>query len=270
MLKIATLNLNGIRSAFAKGFPDWLANGRLDILCVQELKAQEADLDERFTVIDGMRGFFHCAERKGYSGVGLYARKPPARVSMGIGLPEFDAEGRFLRADWPSLSVISLYVPSGSASEERQAAKFRFMEQFYPVLGELWREAHEQDREMVICADWNIAPTEKDLKNWRSNQKNSGFLPEERAWIRAVTQDIGWIDVYRRLYPEAEGEGYTWWSNRGQAWAKNVGWRIDYQLATPRLAKAARRAYVYKEQRFSDHAPLIVEYDWVLAQSVRE
>lgn len=265
MLKIATLNLNGIRAAAAKGFPDWLAHARLDVLCVQELKARQDDLDETLLRIDGMQGFFHCAERKGYSGVGLYARRSPTRVVEGIGLPEFDAEGRLLRADWPNLTIISLYVPSGSASAERQAAKFRFMEQFYPVLQALWQEAQDRGREILLCADWNIAPTEKDLKNWRSNQKNSGFLPEERAWIRSVTNDIGWVDVYRRLYPEAEGEGYTWWSNRGQAWAKNVGWRIDYQLATPRLAHRARRAFVFKERRFSDHAPLIIEYDWTLS-----
>ncbi|MCX7898136.1 MAG: exodeoxyribonuclease III [Rhodocyclaceae bacterium] len=265
MLKIATFNANGIRSAFAKGFADWLASASLDILCVQELKAQEKDLPRHASRLDGMEGYFHCAEKKGYSGVALYARRAPTTIRSGIGIPEFDAEGRFLRADWPRLAVISLYVPSGSASEERQAAKFRFMDQFYPVLGALWQEAQQTGREILICADWNIAPTEKDLKNWRSNQKNSGFLPEERAWIRAVTSEIGWVDVFRRLHPDAEGEGYTWWSNRGQAWAKNVGWRIDYQLATPALASKAKAAYVYKEKRFSDHAPLIITYDWTLS-----
>jgi exodeoxyribonuclease-3 len=265
MLRIVTLNLNGIRSAVRKGWLDWLAAQSADIVCVQELKAQDADLDASMRACDGLTGYFHCAEKKGYSGVGLYARHTPERVSEGIGIAEFDAEGRYLRCDWPGLSVISLYVPSGSSSPERQAAKFRFMDVFFPHLAALHDEARETGREILICADWNIAPTPKDLKNWKSNQKNSGFLPGERDWIARVTRDLGWVDAYRRLHPEAEGDGYTWWSNRGQAWAKNVGWRIDYQLATPGLAAAARQAAVFKEQRFSDHAPLTIDYDWPTA-----
>lgn len=262
MIKINTLNLNGIRSASRKGWLDWLAAQQADIVCVQELKAQDADLDDGMRRAAGMHGCFHYAEKKGYSGVGLYARRPPLAVREGIGVAEFDAEGRYLRCDWDGLSVISLYVPSGSSSPERQAAKFRFMEVFYPHLAALHAEAVSTGREIVICADWNIAPTAKDLKNWKSNQKNSGFLPEERAWIARVTGELGWQDAYRRLYPEAEGDAYTWWSNRGQAWAKNVGWRIDYQLATPGIAARARTASVFKAARFSDHAPLTIEYDW--------
>jgi exodeoxyribonuclease-3 len=262
MLRIITLNLNGIRSAVKKGWLDWMARQDADVVCVQELKAQEADLTAEMREIAGMTGFFHYAQKKGYSGVGLYARKPPQRVSEGIGVAEFDAEGRYLRADWPGLSVISLYVPSGSSSPERQAAKFRFMEVFYPHLATLRAEAAESGQEIVICADWNIAPTQKDLKNWKSNQKNSGFLPEERAWIAQVTGELGWVDAYRGRYPEAEGEAYTWWSNRGQAWAKNVGWRIDYQIATPGVAGKVVEAAVFKESRFSDHAPLTIDYAW--------
>ncbi|MDP1653606.1 MAG: exodeoxyribonuclease III [Rhodocyclaceae bacterium] len=263
MLKIITLNLNGIRSAVKKGWFDWLAAQDADIVCVQELKAQASDLTDEMRNAGGLlTGYFHYAEKKGYSGVGLYAKRPPERVTEGIGIPEFDAEGRYLRCDWPGLTVISLYVPSGSSSPERQAAKFRFMDVFYPQLQALHAEAQASGREIVICADWNIAPTEKDLKNWKANQKNSGFLPEERAWIARVTTESGWFDGYRRLYPDAEGDAYTWWSTRGQAWAKNVGWRIDYQLATPGLAARARSAQVFKETRFSDHAPLTIEYAW--------
>jgi exodeoxyribonuclease-3 len=263
MLKIITLNLNGIRSAVKKGWLDWLLAQQADIVCVQELKAQVADIDEEARSARGtMTGYFHCAEKKGYSGVGLYAKNPPERVIEGIGVAEFDAEGRYLRADWPGLSVISLYVPSGSSSPERQSAKFRFMEVFYPHLAALRAEAAATGREIVICADWNIAPTEKDLKNWKSNQKNSGFLPEERAWIGQVQTELGWADPYRQLHPDAEGEAYTWWSNRGQAWAKNVGWRIDYQIATPGLAGQAGAAQVFKALRFSDHAPLTIDYAW--------
>jgi exodeoxyribonuclease III len=260
MLRILTLNLNGIRSAATKGFFDWLATQGADIVCVQELKAQDADLTDATRAPAGYQGWFHCAEKKGYSGVGIYARRPPDRVIAGIGNAEFDAEGRYLRADWGKLSVVALYLPSGSSSPERQEAKFRFMAEFFPQLAALAASG----REIVLCGDWNIAHREIDLKNWKSNQKNSGFLPEERAWLTRVFDELGWVDVYRRLYPEAGGEAYTWWSNRGQAWAKNVGWRIDYQIATPGVAGSARAASVFKDRRFSDHAPLIVDYDQIL------
>ncbi|MDO8933831.1 MAG: exodeoxyribonuclease III [Rhodocyclaceae bacterium] len=260
MLKVISLNLNGIRSASTKGVYAWLASQQADVVCLQELKAQLPDLTDAMRAPDGMQGWFHCAEKKGYSGVGIYARRRPDRVVEGIGNAEFDAEGRYLRADWDGLSVISLYLPSGSSSPERQEAKFRFMEVFYPQLAALAAEG----REIVLCGDWNIAHREIDLKNWKSNRKNSGFLPEERAWLTRVFDELGWVDVYRRLYPEAGDEAYTWWSHRGQAWAKNVGWRIDYQIASSGLAGKALRASVFKDQRFSDHAPLIVDYDWVI------
>ena len=176
----------------------------------------------------------------------------------GIGIAEIDAEGRFIQADFGNLSIISLYLPSGSSGEHRQVAKFFFMEKFYPILGTLIASG----REIILCGDWNIAHKEIDLKNWRSNQKNSGFLPEERAWLSRVFDDVGFVDVFRRL--NADPDQYTWWSNRGQAWAKNVGWRIDYQLATPLIAQTARNASIYKAERFSDHAPLLINYDYTL------
>lgn len=258
MLRITSLNLNGIRSAWSKNLLPWAEALRADVVCLQELKAQLPDLTPEMQRPDGMHAFYHCAEKKGYSGVGLWCRRQPERVSEGIGNAEFDAEGRYIRADFGNLSVISLYLPSGSSSPERQEAKFRFMEEFFPQL----RALRAEGREIVVCGDWNIAHREIDLKNWKSNQKNSGFLPEERAWMTRVLDELGWVDVYRRLYPEATGESYTWWSNRGQAWAKNVGWRIDYQLATPGIAAAARKAEVFKDSRFSDHAPLTVDYDY--------
>ncbi len=259
-MRIISANLNGIRSASTKGFFDWMAKQDADVVCVQELKAQAADMTPAMLNPDGYHGYFHYAEKKGYSGVGLYARKKPDAVIEGIGHPGFDAEGRFVRADFGSLSVVSVYVPSGSSSPERQEAKFAFMDEFYPQLVEL----RSSGREIVICGDWNIAHQEIDLKNWKSNQKNSGFLPEERAWMTKVLSEAGWVDVHRRLCPDATGEAYTWWSNRGQAWAKNVGWRIDYQLATPGVAATAKQAAVWKDSRFSDHAPLTIEYDWGL------
>ena len=260
MLRVITLNLNGIRSACNKGYLDWLQKQKADIVCMQELKAQEADLSAELIAPRGFTGYFHCAEKKGYSGVGIYGRVRPERVAPGLGNREFDAEGRYLRADFGKLSVISVYLPSGSSSDERQQAKFRFLALFMPVLKRLRAEG----REIILCGDWNIAHKEIDLKNWRSNQKNSGFLPEERAWLTEVFDKVGWVDVYRSLHPEATDASYTWWSNRGQAWAKNVGWRLDYQLATPRLASLARRESIYLDQRFSDHAPLTIDYDFEL------
>ncbi|MCM5571518.1 exodeoxyribonuclease III [Burkholderiaceae bacterium FT117] len=257
MLRVISLNLNGIRSAARKGWLEWAAAQQADVMCVQELKAQEADLDDSLREVGGMQGHFHFAEKKGYSGVGIYSKKAPRAVRIGFGNDEFDAEGRYVEADFGAFTAVSIYLPSGSSSEERQQAKFRFMDCFLPHLVELAASG----REIVLCGDWNIAHMEKDLKNWRSNQKNSGFLPEERAWLTRVFDEVGWIDVYRRLHPEATDESYTWWSNRGQAWAKNVGWRLDYQIATPGLAATAKRAAVYKDQRFSDHAPLTIDYD---------
>ena len=271
MLRIITLNLNGIRSAWNKEAEKWLLAQQSDFVCLQELKAQKGDLSESMLMPDGFHAYYHFAEKKGYSGVGLWCRKKPERVIEGLSaldenefvgaknkeaLLEFDREGRYLRADFKNLSVIALYLPSGSSSPERQEAKFRFMEVFYPHLVQLAKSG----RHVVVCGDWNIAHQEIDLKNWKSNQKNSGFLPEERAWISKLINDAGWRDVYRLLYPQATDECYTWWSNRGQARAKNVGWRLDYQMATPDLAVLARQASVYKEERFSDHAPLTIDY----------
>jgi len=257
-MQIITLNLNGVRAAAKKGFFEWLAAQSADIVCVQELKAQLSDFSGDMLSPDSYHGYFHCAAQKGYSGVGIYCRKQPDNVIEGVGIPEIDAEGRFIQADFGNLSIISLYLPSGSSGEHRQVAKFFFMEKFFPVLKTLIASG----REIILCGDWNIAHKEIDLKNWRSNQKNSGFLPEERAWLSNVLDDIGFVDVFRQLNPEPDQ--YTWWSNRGQAWAKNVGWRIDYQLATPAIAQKARSVSIFKTKRFSDHAPLIIDYDHTL------
>jgi exodeoxyribonuclease-3 len=262
-VRLVSLNLNGIRSAASKGWAEWVAASGVDCMGVQELKAQAGDIAGRFDSVAGLAGHFHCAEKKGYSGVGLYARRKPSEVLTGFGSPEFDAEGRYVEARYDNarrkLSIISCYFPSGSSSEERQQAKFRFLAAFRPHLEKLAGE-----REFILVGDVNIAHREIDLKNWKGNQKNSGFLPEERAWLSGVLDGIGLVDVHRTLRPDDGGEAYTWWSNRGEAWAKNVGWRIDYHLATPKLAKKAQAVAVYKDQRFSDHAPLIVDYDFAL------
>jgi exodeoxyribonuclease-3 len=202
--------------------------------------------------------FYALAEKKGYSGVALYSRRAPDKVIRGFGTHEFDSEGRYLEARFGKLSVISIYLPSGSSGPHRQASKFRFLDAFMPQLKKL---AHGR-REVILCGDWNIAHKEIDLRNWRSNQKNSGFLPEERAWLSRVFDEVGLVDVFRRL--NHKPDQYTWWSNRGQAWAKNVGWRIDYQIATPGVAKTALRESIYKRRRFSDHAPLTIDYGYPL------
>ena len=256
-MRIVSLNLNGIRSAAKKGVFDWLARSNADLVCLQELKAQAADMSPEMLNPPGYYGYFHYAEKKGYSSVGIWSRKQPDEIIEGLGIADFDVEGRYIEARFGNLSVVSVYLPSGSSGEERQAVKFAFMEHFRPHLERVLATG----REVVVCGDWNIAHTAKDIKNAKGNQKNSGFLPEERAWMGDLLTRVGWVDVYRTLHPEAEGEGYTWWSNRGQAWAKNVGWRIDYQIVTNGIASLARAACVYKSERYSDHAPLIVDYD---------
>ena len=268
-----TLNLNGIRSAAAKGFVPWAEAAGADCMGVQEVKAQAPDLAAAgLEQLAGLRGHFHLAQKKGYSGVGLYARHEPSDVVAGIGDAEFDAEGRWVelrfdsaaatrRRPFARLSVISCYFPSGSSGPQRQAAKFRFLDLVFPHLMRL-----KAEREFILVGDVNIAHKAIDLKNWRSNQGNSGFLPEERAWmdrlLGTAPGEGGLVDVFRTLNPHPEQ--YTWWSNRGQAWAKNVGWRLDYHLATPAVAALARQQGIHLEPRFSDHAPLTIDYAFSL------
>jgi exodeoxyribonuclease III len=259
MLRIITANLNGIRSAAKKGFFEWANTQSPDILCIQELKAQEADLDSTLMNPNGYCGFFQYALKKGYSGVGLYSKKAPDSVKIGFDDGEFDAEGRYVEARFGNLIVISAYFPSGSSAPERQEAKFRFLDLFMPHIKKLKSEGLE----IVLCGDINIAHKEIDLKNWKGNLKNSGFTPEEREWMTQLFSEAGFMDVYRFLHPNTEDECYTWWSQRGQAYAKNVGWRIDYQIATPGIAKKAQRVEIYKGEKFSDHAPLIIDYEGV-------
>ena len=260
MFKLTSLNLNGIRSAAKKGVEAWLEKARPDCMGVQEIKAQAGDVAGQFEQLAGLQGYFHFAEKKGYSGVGLYTRHTPSDVIVGFDGGEFDAEGRCieLRFDTPQrrLSLISCYFPSGSSGPERQEAKYRFLDAIYPHLMAL-----KAERDFILCGDLNIAHREQDLKNWRGNQKNSGFLPEERAWMTRLTGDGGIVDVYRQLQPDTTDACYTWWSNRGQAYANNVGWRLDYHLATPALAARARSESIYKDEKFSDHAPISIEYE---------
>jgi len=254
-MRVITLNCNGVRAAARKGFFEWLPEQDADVVCLQETKAQAHQLDPAVFYPQGYHVFYHDAEKKGYSGVAVYSRREPQRVIYGLGWPEMDAEARYLQLDFPELTVASLYLPSGSSSEERQEVKYAFMDRFLPFM----RKLRRQGRPVIVCGDWNIAHREIDLKNWRSNQKNSGFLPEERAWMDRVFGKVGWVDAFRQV--NGEPEQYTWWSNRGRAWDNNTGWRIDYHVVTPDLKDAVRAADIYTDQRFSDHAPLIMDYE---------
>lgn len=253
-MRVISVNVNGIRAAARKGFFAWMKRQKADVICIQELKAQEHQLTDAVFHPRGYHLFMHPAEKKGYSGVAIYSRQEPDRVVMGLGWPDIDAEGRFIQADFGKLSVISLYLPSGSSGEGRQAIKFDFLERFTPYLRSLRRKR----REYIICGDWNIVHKEIDIKNFRSNQKTSGCLPEEREWMERLFGTLGYVDAFRVV--NQEKDQYTWWSNRGQAWEKNVGWRIDYQVITPGLRDQVMAAAIYRNRRFSDHAPLSMDY----------
>lgn len=254
-MRVISINVNGIRAAHRKNFFIWLEKQDADIVCVQETKAQVEQLTEEIIKPKGYYSYFNDALKKGYSGVAIYSRIEPDKIIDKIGWREADDEGRYLQANFGKLSIVSLYLPSGSSSEERQIIKFDFLDRFMSVLKKMRR----QKREYIICGDWNIAHKKIDIKNWKGNQKNSGFLPEERSWMDNLFNKLGMVDSFRVVNQEAEQ--YTWWSNRGQSWAKNVGWRIDYQIVTPGLKDKIKTVSIYKDERFSDHAPLIIDYD---------
>ncbi|MDG4552042.1 MAG: exodeoxyribonuclease III [Candidatus Contendobacter sp.] len=253
-MRVITFNANGIRSAARKGFFDWLAGQNADVVCIQETKAQEHQLPPEVYRPADYHCHYHDAARKGYSGVALYARHAPDEVRTGLGWPECDTEGRWLEARFGQISVVSLYLPSGSSSPERQTVKFDFMAR----LAEPLRAMRASGRDFILCGDWNIAHRKIDLKNWRANQTCSGFLPEERDWMEELFGPRGWVDAFRVVNPNPDQ--YTWWSHRGRAWTNNAGWRIDYQVITPGLKEKVRAAAIYRDQRFSDHAPLTLDY----------
>lgn len=253
-MRVITVNVCGIRSAARKGLFRWLRRQRADFICLQETRSQEHQLAGHDVRLPGYHSYFCDAARPGYAGVALYSAHRPLRVLRGFGVDEFDSEGRYLEARFGTLSVVSLYLPSGSSGEHRQAAKFRFLEAFTPHLERLRRSR----RHYILSGDWNIAHRPIDLRNWRANRQNSGFLPEERAWMDRLFGPAGYVDAFRELRPQAQQ--YTWWSNRGRARENNVGWRIDYQVVSRALAGKARAARIYRGARFSDHAPLIMDY----------
>ncbi len=254
-MRIITLNINGIRAAVRKGFFDWLPKQKADVICLQETKAQINDLSDDIFCPKGYHCYYHDAERKGYSGVALYAREKPKKIITGLGWPNADEEGRYIQADFDDYSVASIYLPSGSSGDERQVIKFDFMDRYLKILQKIKRNK----KPMVICGDWNIVHKEIDIKNFKSNQKTSGCLPEEREWLDQLFTKVGYVDAFRKV--NQQPNEYTWWSNRGRAWDNNVGWRIDYQVLTPSFSGEVKAAKIYKDQRFSDHAPLIIDYE---------
>ncbi len=253
-MKIISLNLNGIRSAVRKGLIKWIAGQNADVICFQETKAQ---IDQLNTIIPSFKGWhtsFSDAEKKGYSGVAIFSKKRPDSISKSFGFEEADREGRFIQFDFEKFSIVSIYFPSGSSGARRQDMKYRFMEEF-----EIWLESRKKDlKKFIICGDLNIAHHEIDLKNWKANKKNSGFLLEERNWLSKIFDEYNLFDAYRTLYPAREA--YTWWSNRGNAWDNNVGWRIDYQVIGSNFVEKIDTAEILRSERFSDHAPLIINY----------
>lgn len=258
-MRVITLNANGIRAAARKGFFDWLAQQQADVVCIQETKAQAEQLTDPMFHPAGYHCEYADAEKKGYSGTAIYSRVKPQSIQVGLDWPDIDMEGRWLQYDFAGISIVSLYLPSGTSGDERQAVKYQVMDYMSPRLLEMSRD----DREWIICGDWNIVHKERDIKNWKSNQKNSGCLPEERAWLDRVFGELGMVDAFRVV--DEGAEQYTWWSNRGQAWANNTGWRIDYHVVSPGLGNKVKSASVYRDERFSDHAPLTIDYDFQLA-----
>ncbi|MGU9958063.1 MAG: exodeoxyribonuclease III [Arenicellales bacterium WSBS_2016_MAG_OTU3] len=255
-MRIITCNLNGIRAAGRKGFFEWMLQQNADAVCVQETKAQQDQITDELYHPEGWHAHFVDAEKKGYSGVGIYTPHKPDKVHYGIGWKDFDSEGRYLQMDFGKLSVVSIYMPSGTSGDIRQDVKYDFMER---LKDHFLAGKRKRSRQYIFCGDWNIAHKEIDLKNWRGNRKNSGFLPDERAWLDWLYDEAGYVDVFRTVEPGEDQ--YTWWSNRGQAWDKNVGWRLDYHVATAKIAATAKAVAIYKDQRFSDHAPLTIDYD---------
>lgn len=260
MMRVISINANGIRAAARKGMFEWLLMQDADVVCLQETKAQEHQLDDDAYKLPGYYRYFHDAQKRGYSGVAVYTKHKPKKITVGLGWHEADSEGRYIQVDFQNISIASIYLPSGSSGDARQEVKYQFLDQFSEFLKKIKRKKTE----FIFCGDFNIVHKEIDIKNWKANQNNSGCLPEERAWMDWLIEEQDFVDAFREI--NKESEQYTWWSNRGQAWAKNVGWRLDYQITTPGLRKTIVNTSIYKQERFSDHAPLTVDYDFEIIE----
>ncbi|TCK20441.1 exodeoxyribonuclease III [Pseudonocardia endophytica] len=266
MPTVSTANVNGVRAATGKGLLEWIVAVDADVICLQEVRARPDEVPDALTALLAERGLHltlaPSETAKGRNGVAVLSRTEPLAVRVGFGDPESDDEGRYLEVDLPGLTAASLYLPKGVTGTPKQERKDRFLERFAPYLDDAWRRARGDGREMVVCGDWNLAPAEADVRNWKGNRRNSGFLPHERAWWAGLLER-GWVDVVRSVHPDADGP-YSWWTYRGRAFDNDVGWRIDHQLATPGLAVLAKDAVVDRApshaERWSDHAPVTVRY----------
>lgn len=254
-LRVVTLNVNGIRSCLKKGLATWLAEHRPTIACLQEIRARPEDLGDWADGPPGYHCYWQPAQRPGYAGVAILSRIKPSRVETLPRAPLMNAEGRWLAAHYADFVVVSCYLPSGTSGAERQQVKYACMQK---AEAKMARWARDGGR-YLVCGDINIAHTKADIRNWRANQKNSGFLPAERAWLDKLLGPLGWVDVFRA---KESRTFYSWWSQRGGARERDVGWRIDYQLATPAFAATAKRARIHKEPLLSDHAPVVIDYEF--------
>tara|TARA_B100001013_G_scaffold336236_1_gene255342 strand:+ start:518 stop:1285 length:768 start_codon:yes stop_codon:yes gene_type:complete len=253
-MKILTLNVCGIRASQKKGLFRWLSKQKVDFICLQEVRATNEQISFSEFDLKGYKRYMSEAEKKGYSGVCVYCKEKPASVSKSFGSKIFEKEGRFIELKFKKLNIVSVYFPSGSSGEHRQLLKYKFMSKFESYL----KKIKSSKQATIICGDWNIAHKEIDIRNWKSNQKNSGFLPEERQWLDKIINKHGFVDTFRTI--NKLPDNYTWWSNRGRAWDNNVGWRIDYQMLSPGNNIKTIDAKIYKKERFSDHSPLIMSY----------
>ena len=254
-MRVVTLNCNGVRAAARKGFFEWLPSLNADVVCLQETRASQSQLDAEIFWPDDYFCYYFEAQKKGYSGTAIFSRVEPNTVTKGLGFELADDEARYIQADYEGFSVASIYLPSGTSGEVRQVLKMDFLKR---LSNDLLRKKRD-GREYIICGDWNMCHKEVDLKNWKANRKNSGFLPEEREWLDELYGTIGFRDAFREVNKE-DGQ-YSWWSNRGQARANNVGWRLDYQVVTPGLADKVIKASIFRDKSFSDHAPVIIDYN---------
>lgn len=258
LLRVISINVNGLRAAEKKGLLDWLNESEADVVCMQETRINHDQWTDKFKP-EGWHTHLFPAERAGYAGTAIYSRLPIVSLSRGLGFELADSQGRFITAEFDlgldkPVFISSLYLPSGSSGDEAQARKDIFLDEYKQILKH-WRD---EDKSVIICGDYNIVHKRVDIKNWSGNQKASGCLPHERAWLDHIYDELGYVDTFRVV--RKESEVYSWWSNRGQARAKNVGWRIDYQACSPDWKERTVGAWVYKDNWFSDHAPVVIDY----------